>query len=362
MKSFRLACAAFAATALVAACGGSDDTGTEAAAGSGGSTSGAGGAAGKSGSGGSGGVAGHLCFADPPAGAAKPDAMPSFSGGSCPTLVDGMNTIKSTGKDRQFMLLRPADTGSQKLPVAFLWHWLGGSAQDFLDRGEIAKAVETQHFIAVVPESIGATVFGHDVKWPFDISQPPARVNEELLFFDDMLACVTEQLSVNESCISSAGVSSGALWTDQLAGVRANYLASFLSLSGGTGGYIRAWGHPAHALPGLVLWGGGTDSCVGLLKFNEQSADLEAQMTKDGNFLVECIHNCGHSQPPVVAPEGQSTFAPLWDFFLDHPYWLKKGESPYLDTGLPATYPDWCAIGAGKATPRTGECLNPSQC
>ena len=56
-----------------------------------------------------------------------------------------------------------------------------------------------------------------------------------------------------------------------------------------------------------------------------------------------------------MAP-GSSAFAPLWDFFLDHPYWLAPGESPYNETGLPDAYPDWCAIGIGNATPRTGEC------
>jgi hypothetical protein len=51
-----------------------------------------------------------------------------------------------------------------------------------------------------------------------------------------------------------------------------------------------------------------------------------------------------------------SSFAPVWQFALDHPYWLADGVSPYTIAGLPAGTPEWCAIGAGSATFRDGEC------
>ena len=124
---------------------------------------------------------------------------------------------------------------------------------------------------------------------------------------------------------------------------------------------IRPWKSAPHKLPGIVLWGGPTDNCAGLLKFEDISHTLEDELIKDGHFFVECVHNCGHSEPPFAGPAGYSKYKGLWDFVLDHPYWLAPGESPYSG-GLPADMPEWCGIGKDSATPRTGVCDNPSQC
>ena len=249
--------------------------------------------------------------------------------------------------------------------MLFFWHWMGGDAEDFVEQGELATAVDDQRFIAIVPESIGAGVFGNDsldVKWPFDITQSSARMGEELTFFDDMLACVAETLPVNRHCVASTGVSAGALWTDQLVAQRDGLIASFLSLSGGVGGIIKPWGNPERRLPGVVLWGGPSDNCFNLLKFDETSRTLVGDMSSRDHFLIECIHNCGHAPPPIDTTGDESTFAPLWQFVFDHPFWLPDGASPYLNDGLPENFPDWCGIGAGSATPREGECLEPNQC
>jgi predicted esterase len=265
-----------------------------------------------------------------------------------------MNNITSTVA-RQFILVVPSNLqASERLPLVFLWHWMGASATDFLERGEIQQAADAQRFIGVIPESIGATVLGTiDVKWPFDVSQTQQRVDEEMQFFDDMLTCVSEQYNVNEQCVSTAGVSAGALWSGQLASYRGDYLSSFISLSGGTGGsLIRPWGHPAHKMPAIVLWGGPTDNCFSIMNFVQTSADLEQNLTADGHFFIECVHNCGHGEPPIDSGS-TSKYQMLFDFVFDHPFWTGAGVSPYLQSGLPASFPTWCGIGAGSAVPRT---------
>jgi hypothetical protein len=213
-------------------------------------------------------------------------------------------------------------------------------------------------YLAVIPEARGDLLF----KWPF--LDPPmnsnARRDEELRFFDDMLACVSEQFNVNESCVSSVGVSAGGLWTSHLAQLRSRHLASFLSLSGGTGPAglglipVRRWEGAEHALPALVLWGGPTDFCV--VDFATTSHNLEEGLVAGGHYLVECIHNCSHAQPPFEPPPGSSAFEGMWDFALSHPYWLADGDSPYLTDGLPETLPEWCGVGMGGATIRAGDC------
>jgi predicted esterase len=342
-----------------ATAGASGSSGTD--AGTTGGSAGAGAVAGNSGSGGSGGSGGSVvsasCSDAPPAGAPQAADPKAYSGGACPALVAGTNTISSGGADRAFVLALPSNIQpNESLPIVFLWHWLGGDANDFYERGEVQAAVDSQRFIGVLPEKKGDVLF----TWPVEAFQGQARIDEELGFFDDMLACVSEQYGVNKNCVSSVGVSAGALWTAVLAGGRGDYLSSFISLSGGTGGVIKPWAKPAHKMPGIVLWGGPTDSCAGLLSFESLSGTLEDELTSGGHFFLECIHNCGHSEPPLVG--AGSKYSGLWQFVLDHPFWLAPGESPYAGGAFPAGMPEWCGVGKGGSTPRTGECTNASEC
>src|SRR5262249_29186588 len=178
----------------------------------------------------------------------------------------------------------------ERVPVAFLWHPLGTHADVYLMRGELRQAVDQQRFIAVMPEDKGDLLF----KFPSNIGDSDARMDEEVQFFDDMYACIAQQYAanVNRDCIIEGGVSTGALWGDQLAARRSNMLSSFISLSGGTGAYgIRPWPGAQRHLPAWVLWGGPTDNCLGLFSFQDLSRNLEQNLTRDGHFFIECIHH-----------------------------------------------------------------------
>jgi pimeloyl-ACP methyl ester carboxylesterase len=361
MRGARLA-VVLSALAPAVACGGSaqrDSDPSSAAGGQAGATGEAGASAGgAAGAGGTSGAAAKSCL-DAPLPEAQFAASPKpYSGGTCPELVSGKNTLTSNGNARSFLLAIPSELDpSESLPLIFMWHWLGGSARSFQEKAEVQQAVDEQRFLAVLPESKDDIPF----KWPATLADPDARLEEELVFFDDMLACVSEKFPVARECVSTAGVSMGALFSAQLASRRGEYLASLISLSGGVGGVIRGWGNPQHRMASLVLWGGPTDNCLGVMNFEQTSKTLETALVDRGHFLVECVHNCGHSEPPFDAPPGMSTYAALWDFVFAHPFWLPAGVSPY-SAGLPAHFPTWCAVGRGSATPRTGECPNPSGC
>jgi predicted esterase len=310
----------------------------------------------------------YLCQQAAPPGAPQP--VPPPMPASCPALVSGHNTMTSTGHTRDFILVLPADPQpGETFPVLFMWHWIGGSADGFLEKGDVQTAADQQRFIAVLPTAEGATVFAtsFNTKWPFDITQSQDRMDEEFTFFDDMLACVEAQYPVDQNCVSTIGVSAGALFTDQLAQARSNRLASFVSLSGGVGDtIIKPWvGTGTHKLPAVVLWGGDGPpmmdgnkdilGCAGIgMDFSVASRDLEAGLEQDGHFFIECKHNCGHVEPPLDTPPGESKYAGIWDFALDHPFWLDPGDSPFLSQGLPAGLPAWCGISAGHETPRSG--------
>jgi hypothetical protein len=306
-----------------------------------------------------------LCDEKPPPNSPQPTPPPVKT--DCPVLVPGENTFTSGGITRTFQIVMPTQpVEGEVYPVMFLWHWLKATSEDFITTGQVQAAVDDQRFIGVAPDSITTDIAltSYDVNWPFDITQTAARMAQEFSFFDDMLSCVEQQFNVNQNCVSSVGVSAGALFNDQLIQSRSTTLSSFISLSGGVNDtIIKPWVGTTHVLPGIVLWGGKGPptmttadilGCFGIgMDFNVASEDLEDGMTQEGNFLVECVHNCGHNVPPIVAPPNQSQFAGLWEFAFNHPYWLGAGQSPYLQSGL-KDLPAWCAIGQNNAVPRTG--------
>ncbi len=299
------------------------------------------------------------CADDPPAGVELPSPPPEYPYGECPQIKPGMNTIiagNPPGSSRKFLLVAPVNLDpAEKLPVVFMWHWLAGSAREFMEKGDVQTAVNEMRFLAVIPEAKGDLLF----TWPFLLFDSQRRLDDELLFFDHMLACISQQYNVNLNCVSSVGVSAGGTWTTYLAHERSQYLASFISLSGGAGrpgdylNPVQYWTHAAHILPAIVLWGGPFDWCG--LSFAALSNYLEDYLTEDGHFFVECIHNCQHAEPPSEE-DAMTKYAFLWQFVFDHPYWLEDGKSPYLFTGLPDTFPEWCGIGDDSATIRHGEC------
>ena len=302
------------------------------------------------------------CGDPAPPGAALPAPLPPYSNGTCPQLVPGRNTLRSGGRDRQFLLVVPSEAPTTPRPLMVMWHWLGASASSVLNRGGVQAAADRLHFIAAIPEAatdLAITipfVGTFDPKWPYLTITPEARTEQEAVFFDDMLACIAEQYPVDSSCVSTFGVSAGALWSSQLVQRRSTRLASALILSGGVGPAtgvqqveIKGWAGAQHRVPSLVAWGGPTDQCG--LNFQTASRNLETGLA--GHAIIECVHNCGHAEPPIDDPMGLSV---LYNVALDHPYWLHPGETPYAVRGLPAGMPAWCALGRNSATPRTGEC------
>lgn len=310
------------------------------------------------------------CGAPAPEGAELPPPLPSYGGGACPAIVPGRNTIRTGGVDRQFIVIVPSDFDptTERLPIVFMWHWLQGDADGMVMHGQAQASADALRLIAVVPEKRGDLAISipfvgeFDPVWPYLESASEARVEQEAVFFDDMLACVAETFPVDESCVSTVGVSAGALWAAQLIQLRGERLASAIIMSGGIGPAtsgigsslgleVRGWTGAPHAMPILLGWGGPSDQCG--LAFERASMNLEGEL--DRHFVMECVHNCGHTVPPVDPAVGLRA---LYGFALDHPYWLRDGESRYLTLdALPTEVPDWCAIGVGAATPRTGECM-----
>lgn len=302
------------------------------------------------------------CLDPIPAGAAKPPALPTYAA-ACPALVDAPATtaIVSSGAERRFVVVKPSSIApGEKLPLVFAWHWLKGSAEDMMSALELQTAADARRMVFVAPVAKGDLYW----QWPMMSADASSRFDEETKFFDDMLACVAAALPIQEHCVSSVGVSAGALFTAQLASARADRLASFVSISGGVGDPAKSFAPAARKIPGLVLWGGPTDKfpneTLTIIDFEDASNALANALVSGGHPIVECVHNCGHDVPPFDAPPAGMPKADLvFRFVLDHPYWSAAGKSPYAGGALPPSYPSWCGVGHGAVAPRPASAACP---
>ncbi len=284
-----------------------------------------------------------------------PPSPRAYSHGACPMLRGGAD-LASTLNDgfasgantRRFRLVVPRNydpAGTDRWPVIFAWHWLAGSSEDMIEEGEIFASAERYHMIVVVPDQL--RVDGQNVNgfvWPF---VDPSMAEPELVFFDDMLSCVSQAYRVDTSRVHGLGVSAGALWLTYLSTTdRAAYMASVAILSGGLGSLLDAWRMDYVArpnkYPALVLWGGPTDRLG--VDFNAASMRLRDSLIDDGHFVLTCTHDRGHAIPPFTPPPGETRFSFIWDFFGAHPYGLAPATSPYVAQGLPGSAPSWCSI------------------
>ena len=284
-----------------------------------------------------------LCHTEPPAGAPMPPPPPAYSGGVCPAIEPGYVTgFLSQGRDREFALVVPSDYDpTRTYPLVFAWYHLSGNAMEFVSTlGAQALADQTQ-MIFVVPQDTGEFQF----VWP-DTPLDNGQAQVDLGFFDDLLACISEQYAVNPSCVASAGVSAGGLWTAFLGQRRGQYLSSNLAFSGGYptefGAAWWSWMASPHRFASLVLWGGPSDQLG--IDFHQASLRYIDELKGDGHFLVRCEHTGGHGVPPPEPGQTEPPFAVIFQFILDHPYWL-DGTSPLQAEGIPADWPGYCIVG-----------------
>ena len=286
-----------------------------------------------------------------------PPPIPTYSRGSCPTLRGGPDALRSlntgfpTGPHtRQFRLVVPPNydpNGTDRWPLLFAWHWLAGSSEMMLREGEIPQSAEQARMIVVVPDQ--RTENGQPVNpfvWPFIT---PTMAEADLLFTDDLLACISAQYRVDPARVHALGVSAGALWlTHLLTTPRAQHFASVAVASGGIGifrpAFEMTWATQPNRFPAIVLWGGERDRLG--IDFNAASIRLRDALIDDGHFIVTCAHDRGHALPPITPPPGETRFGFVWQFFRDHPYGMAPATSPWTRAGLPPSAPSWCEIPA----------------
>ncbi len=238
----------------------------------------------------------------------------------CPALAAGRNTMfPSAGFERTFDLYLPNDADpAEPAPLVFLFHGLGGDADEFITRTEMDTYVDDLGFVLVVPTSMQG-----GVEW----DQLTLDDNPDLTFFDDMVTCVTEQYNVDTDRIHATGLSAGGLFSSYLGLQRPAVLASVAPFSGG---FLAGYPDPEPTIPYMVSWGGEMDLAFDQ-NFNELAMRMIGTLTENGHGLVTCNHNMEHVWEAEFTPWALR-------YLFDHP---KGAAAPYA-AALPDAFPDYC--------------------
>ncbi len=208
-------------------------------------------------------------------------------------------------------------------PVLFVWHWLGGTADQIVTYLDFDELAQDEDVIVIAPFSSGSAF-----EWSFLIEPDE---NPDYRLFEDLLSCAWQQWGVDLDRVWSTGMSAGGLWTSYLTMHGADWLAATAPLSGGVLG--ENYERPSRPLPVLLTWGGPSDSAVGF-DFHLANTVFSEELRMDASFVAECEHDEGHVPPPDAADL-------VWRFLSAHPMDLE--EEPWAD-GVPDDLPDFCAL------------------
>ncbi|MBU0553079.1 hypothetical protein KKB55_08255 [Myxococcota bacterium] len=250
----------------------------------------------------------------------EPVILPRLEAANCPTFeVDAATTFESGGVERSVELyLPPSYDAALSYPLIMLHHGLGDSTEEILTASAMLDLID-EGFILAVPRSANAAS-----EWDYLVETGD---RPDLALFDDLLTCLSAQLSVDPDRVHATGLSAGGLWSTYLGLHRSEALASVAPVSGGL---IVSYPEPPVRLPFLVTWGGPTDEAYGQ-DFNLFALSLLETLTAGAHPLIRCEHTLGHTW--------SSDFTPwVLRFLLDHP----KGATLY--DSLPESFPDYCAI------------------
>lgn len=234
-------------------------------------------------------------------------------------------TFDVNGTRREAVVVVPATPPpSTGFPVVFAFHGHGGTAQSSLRKFAIHR--HWPEALVVYPQGetgvVGITdPQGKKSGWQ---KNPGELADRDLLFFDAMLAKLTNEYKIDAKRIHAMGHSNGSRFVCVLWNQRGDKLAS-LATSGGQAGLLA---EKAPVLP-LFMIAGQADP---LVKFDGQKRTIDKIKEKyrtdaataetrghfrretnaDGIEIVTYLHPGGHEFPEVVIPE-------MVKFFKKHP-------------------------------------------
>lgn len=262
--------------------------------------------------------------------------LAALSSDDCPDLsTSGTSSFSSSGRDRTVTTVLPS-TIEENMPVVFFFHGLL-DASTSSPSAMMASGLNLQSYadelgvIFILPESELISVAGFSFyMWTVDTVD-----GDDIVLYDDLRTCASDQLSVDLERISAMGFSGGGLFTTVVARDRGNTLASIVELSGGSDVTIPTftdlfaeYDTPTYAMPALLMAGGTNDVWPGggvtLVDFSAATDTLQGKLADDGHFVVRCEHTQGHAVPLSAVTDS-------WEWIEAHRF----GEpSPFITSGV----------------------------
>ena len=249
--------------------------------------------------------------------------------GTCPTLAPGDVTFAPAGIPPRKVKLAFDATKVGTGPLIFYWYATGsGTFESAYSLGSTETTITDAGGIVATPYADStAGMF----EW-FIVNQSPKL--DDFLVADEVVACLAQAHMIDTNRIHAMGMSAGALQTTALSFVRAQYIASVATYSGGVPpGFMPANQNPPNKFAALIFDGGTSDD-VFSVDFKAASESYKTLLSADGHFAAICDHNMGHSIPLDAAPS-------VAKFFTANPW--GAWPSPYT-AGLPAGFPTYCSL------------------
>lgn len=272
------------------------------------------------------------------AGSATPDAalpagpaarIPEVTG-TCPALATGDVTFAPAGMPpRRVKLVMPSAADQAPGPLVLYWHATGSSP------AEAAYSLGTTQAAIVAAGGVVAAPYADPAAGQFEwflVNQSPKQ--DDFLLADEVVACLVAAHRVDPAHVHSMGMSAGALQTTAVSFLRASYVASVTTYSGGMPpGFTVPNQDPTNKFAALIFDGGPTDNVFNV-DFQAASERYRTTLMADGHFTAICNHGGGHSIPRDAAPS-------VWAFFQANGFGVSP--SPY-ESGLPASFPAYCSL------------------
>jgi predicted esterase len=257
---------------------------------------------------------------DPKAGPTLPSPT-----GTCPAIVNGDVTFAPAGMPPRKVKLAFDETATTRGELILYWHATGSApVEAAYSFGDTHADILARGGVIAAPY---ADPTAGNFEW-FIVNQSPKQ--DDFVLADEIVGCLAER--IDASHVHSIGMSAGGLQTTAVSFLRANYLASAATFSGGLpAGVTLPSADPANKFAALIF-DGGTEDVVFGVDFKAASENYQATLDAAGHFTARCDHGLGHDIPLDAAPS-------IALFFTAHGFGVSP--SPY-EGGLPASFPAYC--------------------
>ena len=249
--------------------------------------------------------------------------------GTCPTITSGDVTFAPAGIPARKVLLTFTDAAMAGTgPLIFYWHATGSAPQEAAySLGDTMGTINAAGGIVAAPYPDPTA---GEFEW-FIVNQSPKL--DDFLVEDEVVACLAQAHMIDTTHIHSMGMSAGALQTTAVSFMRAAYIASVATYSGGIPpNFTPANENPANLFAALIFDGGSTDDVFGV-DFQAASMLYDTTLTAANHYAELCDHGGGHNIPLDAAPSVAMFFAANG---------FGAWPSPYA-SGIPASFPSYCA-------------------